>query len=611
MTTIATLAVKLLADAQGFLATMDQAENKTKSWSQNVSKNLKEAGGKITDFGKGMTTYVTMPIIGAGVAAVKFASDLEETKNKAKVVFGEMSDSVLKYSQKSATELGISRKKYLDYASSIGAALTAGGMGVQESAALSEQAVKHFADLASFHNANVDDVALSWQSAIRGQYEPIQKYFPFINDSYIKTYGIAQGLIDATTENLTANQRAIILNAIALDENLNPAINDFAETSNGLANQQRILTAQLEDAAGALGLQLLPYVLQFVQWVSGLLTKFQSLSPEQQKWILIILGTVAVLGPLLMIIGTLITAIGAIIPVVTAVGGALMGPLGIALLLIAGLIYLLYLAWTNNWGGIQEKTQAAINFVKSIISAGMQFIQDLTSGKLGWLSQMWRNTMDAIGAIIENALAIWRHIKQAWRNLENGNWYMFGVELRKIWDLIMRSLGELIKAGWENLKLIWDNAIKKLWGKIKNIDWAEVGKSIIQGIINGLFWKAVELDQALRRIGQHIKDAFKGFFGIHSPSAVMKQEVGWELGAGTVAGFEESVRKLLMPSIDSTMQFPSASSMPGLGSVGTAPQPVVVMVDYHPLISTADENEAKFVLAPMIEDEVRKRERKE
>lgn len=76
MTTIATLAVKLIADAGGFLATMDQAEEKSQTWSQNVSRNLKDVGGKMTDFGQGMTTRVTLPILGVGIAAVKFASDL-------------------------------------------------------------------------------------------------------------------------------------------------------------------------------------------------------------------------------------------------------------------------------------------------------------------------------------------------------------------------------------------------------------------------------------------------------------------------------------------------------------------------------------------------------
>lgn len=199
------------------------------------------------------------------------ASDLSETLSKTETVFSSMSESVIKNSQAAANQLGIHQKAYLDYASALGAALTAGGMGIQDATALSEQAVRHFADLASFHNAEVEDVAESWQSAIRGSYEPIQKYFPFITDEYLKTYGTAKGLIEENTATLSANQRAIILNAIALDTQLNPAYGDFERTSEGLANQQRIFTAQMENARAKIGSGLLPVVTQLVTMLNKFL----------------------------------------------------------------------------------------------------------------------------------------------------------------------------------------------------------------------------------------------------------------------------------------------------------------------------------------------------
>src|SRR5690349_11954753 len=202
-----------------------------------------QIGDSLKNVGRTLTIGMTLPIVAMGAASIKAASDFEETKNKAVVVFGEMGDAVVANANKAATALGVSKTQYLDYASSIGAALKAGGMGIEETTKLSEAAVKHFADLASFHNARVEDVAVAWQSAIRGQYEPIQRFFPFITNQYLITYGTANGMIDANTKNLTANQRAIILNAIALDEELNPALNDFAETSGGLANQTRSLKA--------------------------------------------------------------------------------------------------------------------------------------------------------------------------------------------------------------------------------------------------------------------------------------------------------------------------------------------------------------------------------
>jgi hypothetical protein len=222
-----------------------------------LAEGLKNAGNKLT-------LGVTLPIVAMGAASVKAASSFEETRNKAKVVFEDMADSVIANANKSATALGLGKQKYLDYASSLGAAFKAGGMSIKDSTDLAESSVKHMADLVSFHDGQIQDVAAAWQSAIRGQYEPIQRFFPFITNQFLLTYGTANNLIDANTKQLTANQRAVILNAIAYDEKLNPAMDDYAETSGSLANQMRRTNELLHDAMIMMGENLAPIALQMV-----------------------------------------------------------------------------------------------------------------------------------------------------------------------------------------------------------------------------------------------------------------------------------------------------------------------------------------------------------
>ena len=287
-----------------------KAEKKTEDLSDAEDKAAKSSGklgtalskmtsvmggavGKIGSLAKSVagfalnTAATVAKVAAVGAAAVTAllattvgpASDLNETISKTETVFEGMSESIIANSKKAATAIGVDQQAYLDYASSLGAALKAGGMGVQDATALSERAVKHFADLASFHNTEVGDVAGAWDSAARGSYEPIQKYFPFITNEFMKTYGVANGLIDENTEQLTANQRAIILDAIAMDSQLNPAFGDFARTSEGLANQQRILKANLDNTKTTIGNALLPLVTKLVTGLNIFLQSdiFQSL----------------------------------------------------------------------------------------------------------------------------------------------------------------------------------------------------------------------------------------------------------------------------------------------------------------------------------------------
>ena len=75
-------------------------------------------------------------------------------------------------------------------------------------------------------------------------------------------------------------------------------------------------------------------------------------------------------------IGGLVTAIGAFSAAATAAGGAvaaivafLGGPLTLVIAGIAAAIALLTVAWTQNWGGIQEKTAAVWGFLQGVFAA--------------------------------------------------------------------------------------------------------------------------------------------------------------------------------------------------------------------------------------------------
>lgn len=603
MTTIATLAVKLIADAGAFIASMNQAEQKTQAWSASVSKNMKQVGGQMTDVGKGMTTFVTLPILAAGGAALKMATDLEETKNKANVVFASMAEDVMEWSRTSDTALGMSQQRALDAVSTFGAMGDSAGMNAQANLKWSQSLVQLGSDWSSFYNLNPVDALNAIQSAVAGQYEPLRRMGIVINQASLEQKALQMGLMEEGGV-LSDAARYQALYALMVEKS-SAAQGDFARTADGVANQTRIVRAQFENAAATLGAQLLPYATQLLTWVSKAIGWFQLLTPEQQKWIVILAGIVAVAGPLLIIIGSLVTAIGALIPVITAVGGFLL-PFAPYILVIIAVIGLLYLAWTNNWFGIQEKTRSAIEYIRGLIASGMQFISDLTSGKLGWMSQIWSNVMNEIGVIIENALAIWRHIKQAWMNAMNGNWYMFGKEMRLIWEAIFRILKVVFETGWENFKLAAVNILKKLLDHFKNINWAEVGLNILKGIGMGMLGAIPMLISIVQQVGSSVMDAFKGFFSIKSPSLKMEREIGWQLAAGQVRGYERGV-SAMMPS---AISGPNAMPMPavaGMGAVGggSGNAQVIMNVDYRPWISTADENEAKFILGPLLEDWLR------
>jgi methyl-accepting chemotaxis protein/copper chaperone CopZ len=105
------------------------------------------------------------------------------------------------------------------------------------------------------------------------------------------------GLISTTKEALNPAVKAQAAYALILEQSTT-AQGDFARTSDGLANQQRIMNAEWENAQAALGQTLLPAMTKAVSVLNDLLSGFNSL-PQPVKSVA--LGVAAVSAALILL----------------------------------------------------------------------------------------------------------------------------------------------------------------------------------------------------------------------------------------------------------------------------------------------------------------------
>ena len=178
----------------------------------------------------------------------------------------------------------------------------------------------------------------------------------------------AQEALDKATEGtvpkLTAAQKAqAAYNIIQKDTVL--AQGDFERTSDGLANQQRILAAQFTDAKAGIGQVFLPLVLKATTAVNKLLGEFKGLSPQMKKLVGIGAGVAAALGPVLVIGGKLAKSFELI---KTAIGGGSfllgLGPLLPVVLAVAGAGYLIW----KNWSKVEPVLEEIVGGAKQVLA---------------------------------------------------------------------------------------------------------------------------------------------------------------------------------------------------------------------------------------------------
>ncbi|MDG4801724.1 hypothetical protein [Micromonospora sp. WMMD980] len=196
--------------------------------------------------------------------AITQASDLGEAANKLKTVFGSATDQVMAFAGKGAQQLGQSNLAIQNAAATFGVYGKAAGLAGKENAAFSTQLVQLSTDLASFYNTDPSQAMEAIAAGLRGESEPLRQYGVLLDDATLRNEALRLGLIKTTKQALTPQQRVLAAQA-AIMKQTKVAQGDFAKTSGGLANQQRILTAQWEDAKAKLGQAFLPAVTSVVR----------------------------------------------------------------------------------------------------------------------------------------------------------------------------------------------------------------------------------------------------------------------------------------------------------------------------------------------------------
>lgn len=223
----------------------------------------------------------------------------------------------------------------------------------------------------------------------------------------------------------------------------------------------------------------------------------------------IVVGILAALGIAVMAFG---------ISVATAAWTALVPLLPvIAIMLAVGAVaYLVYEAWTKNWGGIQEKVALAKEIIVGIFQA-------LT---------------ERIVAIWEGFMTIIRPIIEAFQAAFSGDWYTFGQKIREAWDAVWVLVASAVSNAWTAVSTAVSTLVTNVINFFKVTDWKKVGTDIVKGIANGLLASIQWVKDAAIAVAKAAVAAMKGFLGIKSPSTLFAG-IGKNMMLGLAGGLEK------------------------------------------------------------------------
>ena len=269
------------------------------------SRKFSAMGDKLKTTGKQLTTRVSAPLLGIGIAAIKAASDAEEMQSKFNIVFKNVGGSVTKQLDTFSEAVGRNRFELMGMASTFGDLLKPLGFTEKASGTMSVQLTKLATDLSSFNNMSMDDALQKLRGTLVGSHENALDFAVVINENVLKAELARNGwdkLTGSQLEQAKVQARINLLIAGTTD-----AQGDAARTAESFANQVRGLFAKLKEVGVEIGRVMIPVATKLIKKLKGLVEWVKNLSPEKKKLLVIIAGITAALPPLAVAIGTVMT----------------------------------------------------------------------------------------------------------------------------------------------------------------------------------------------------------------------------------------------------------------------------------------------------------------
>ncbi|WP_049753991.1 phage tail tape measure protein [Anoxybacillus flavithermus] len=180
-------------------------------------------------------------------------------------------------------------------------------------------------------------------------------------------------------------------------------------------------------------------------------------------------------------------------------------------------------ALNSIWEGIKLIFNGAVSAIKGYVSVAWETIKSVTSTVFTAVSNTVTTIWNGITSFFSTAVEI------AKTTVVNG--------FKNMWN----SVSEWMNSMKNTIVDVWNAAQQFL----ANIDLREIGRNIIQGLINGISSMASALWEKVKSIADSVKNALRDALDINSPSRVMRDEIGKWIPIGLAEGIERNMSAVL------------------------------------------------------------------
>lgn len=191
---------------------------------------------------------------------------------------------------------------------------------------------------------------------------------------------------------------------------------------------------------------------------------------------------------------------------------------------------------TGNWNGLKSSSNSIFNGIHQVISS-------IWNGIKGVTSSVWNGIKSALSGIWNSissaASSTWNNIKS---NITSAVSNMASNVTSKAKNMMSRFVNAVQSGGSHAIReagRIGRNVVSSIRSGLSNL--RSVAENAMQGFVNGVIHMGNEAIHAAEHIAHNIVSTIQSALDIHSPSRVMRDEVGVWVPAGVAVGMEDNI----------------------------------------------------------------------
>jgi phage-related protein len=542
-----------------------------------ASGKLKDLGGKL---GNGLKTAAKIGTAAVGAAAagitalttaaVKNYAEYEQLVGGVDTLFKDASQKVQQYAADAYKTAGMSANDYMENATAFSASLISSlGGDTEKAAEYANRAMVSMSDNANKMGTSLDSIVQTYQSLSRGNMAMLDN----LKLGYGGTKAELERLIaDAASYTDIQKEMGVTVDASSMSfDNIVNAISvvqgklgiagataaEASTTIEGSVNSMKASWQNLLTSFIGTGLSLEDEIENFVNSVS---TVYDNIAPRIE---IALDGAVQLIEGLFpKIAEKLPKLVGSLLP--SIVNGAV----SIVQSFVNSIADNGDLLVQSAIDSVMTLSNGILNMLPEIIKLGLDLIVSLALGIANSLPTLIPTIIDVVLQIVNTLTSpeMLTNLINAGIQLVIGLVNGLVAAIPKIIDAIPTIITNLITALLDNIPLLIGAGIKLIVALVSNIPAIIVGLAkaipqIIAGLIDAIIKFVPELGKTglnlIKGLWEGIKDAgkwlwdkisgffsgivdgIKGFFGIHSPSRLFRDEIGKMLAKGIGVGFDD------------------------------------------------------------------------